>query len=422
MRNFIKQNPWFFAGVIVTVCLSLVLVHVFGFWGMHKTITIMPERLRDMTFPIWDKYSFFKHGFLVFLTKNDFYDGVAYSNHSSAYLFFMYLFYKLEMATPKFPMRVVVAYLEMLFYVMTVVYISISNLKDRIKFNQGILILLAVMFLVTMPDFWISAGKFNVDNPFHLYFPLLLLIAHRLSLGDVYGAKLWLPLGLFCMLTPISSALLGAYLAVSSIKKDGISKGLLKLSVALVFISGVVYLQPVIVSKILGFSSSNSGWIFRAGLDGDVSSFNNVVNSVIRPFYPRPLYLIFVPISLLLVQLTFLFIKSRDNNDSGLFLQDNANSRLFYGVLFSQYLITLLLWPQSISIHPYLYDFMLVGPICTWIVLNFVWSRTLFNYPSVCIWIMLFFISFNLQQLAQADRCFYCFYPSWTPNQYVIKP
>ena len=420
MQSFIKKNPWLFLGLIIAALISLVMVHKFGFWGMNKTISIMPERLRDMTFPVWDKYSYSEHGFLVFTTKKDFDEGVAYSNHSSVYLFFMYLFYKIEMSIPQFSMRVVVAYLEMTLLISTLTYILIDTLKERVKFNQCILILLAMIFLVTMPDFWISAGKFNVDNLFHLQFPLLLLIAYRLSRDELSGIKLWFPLGLLCVLSPISAALLGAYLAVTAIKKDGFSKELLKLSAIMVFISIAIYLQPVMVSKILRFSSSNSEWIFRAGLDGDVSNFNNVVNSVTFPFYPRPFYLILAPISLLLIQLAF--IRFGDKNDSSVLSTINIKAGLFYGILFSQYLVTILLWPQSVSIHPYLYDFMLVGPVYTWIVLNFVSHPALCNNPRVWIWIMLFFISFNLQQIAQAQRCFYCFYPSWTPNQYVIKP
>ena len=422
MRSFIKQNPWFFLGLMTTVVVSLVLVHFLGFWKMAMTISPMPERLRNMTFPIWDQYSFLKHGYLVFITPKGFQESVGYSNHSTAYLLFMYLFYKIEMANPRVPMRVVVAYLEMIFYALGVVYLAVSGLKERIKLHQGILILLAVMFLVTMPDFWISAGKFNVDNPFHLQVPVLLFIAHRVSHNILSGSKLWVPLAIFCVLFPMMSALLGAYLAVSSIGKDGLSKDMLKLSGLVLLLSIVIYLQPVLTAKILGFTSANSSWIHRAGLEGDVSSFNNVVNSVIKPFYPRPVYLLLVPICLLLAQLIVIKTKAFGAESDAILAADSGNSALFFGVLFSQYLVIALLWPQSVSIHPYLYDFLLVAPICAWIVMNFAASPTLLNRPGLWIWVILFFVSFNLQQIAQAKACFYCFYPSWVPNQYVIKP
>jgi hypothetical protein len=390
---------------------------------MAKTISPMPERLRNMTFPIWDQHSFLKHGFLVFIKANGFQEGVGYSNHSTVHLLFMYLFYKIEMAIPQLPMRVVVAYLEMLLFVFGVLYVAISGLKEQVKLHQGLLVLLATMYLVTMPDFWISAGKFNVDNPFHLQVPILLLVALRISQNVLSGPKLWIPLGLFCLLFPMMGALLGVYLTVSAISKDGLSKDMLKLSGFVVVASVAIYLQPVITAKFLGFSSANSSWIHRAGLEGDVSSFNNVVNSIIKPFYPRPVYLLLVPIGLLLAQLFVMrrYLTSKPDTDKALGLS-SSKPELFYGILFSQYIVIALLWPQSVSIHPYLYDFLLVAPIYTWILLNFSASPALLSSPRIWVWILLFFISFNLQQIAQARACFYCFYPTWVPIQYEIKP
>lgn len=413
MRNFIKQNPWFFAGLVITILWGLLLVYGFGFWKMVKVISPLQERLRDITFPIWDKYPFSKHGYLVFNSPNDFANGVAYSNHSSAYLFFMYVFYKIEMAIPQLSMRAIVASVEMIFCVLAVVYIAFSGQRERVRFHQGILILLAVMFLLSMPGFWISAAKFNVDNPFHFLFPILLLVAHRLSLGDVSGVKLWLPLGALCVSAPIAAVLLGMYLVMLSIRSDGLTKNMLKLGVVVILISVIVYLQPVITAKILGFASSNSGWKFRAGLDGDVSYFTNVLNSVISPYFPRPVYLLALPTGLLLVQLAYMTLRTRDAGEGKVLLVGRGNPGLFYGVIFSQYLVTSLLWPQAVSIHPYLYDYMLVAPISLWIALNLAQSRSLLNNPQVWIWAMLFFISFNLQQIAQAKQCADCSYPSW---------
>lgn len=417
MRNFIKQNPWFFAGLVMTVLLGLLLVYGLGFWEMVQLISPLPERLRDITFPIWDQYSFSKHGCLVFLSSDDFEKGVAYSHHAVGYLLFMYLFYKIEILIPQLPMRAVVASLEMVFCVLAVVYVALSGQRERVRFHQGALILLAVMFLLTMPGFWISAGKFNVDNPFHLQFPILLVVAHRISQGVASGVKLWLPLGALCVTAPITAALLGMYQVVTSIRNDGLSKNMLKLGVVVILISAVVYLQPVIISKAFGFSSSNSSWLFRSGLDGDVSYFTNILNSVISPYFPRPVYMLALPAGLLLAQLTIMAIRAHDDGKGKAFLVGSGNPILFYGVIFSQYLVTSLLWPQAVSIHPYLYDFMLIAPIFVWIALNLAQSHSLLNNPRVWIWVMLFFISFNLQQIAQAKNSKGCSYPTWNGSQ-----
>lgn len=414
MRNFEKQNPWFVAGLAMTIFFGIFLVYNLGFWQMVVKISPLPERLRDITFPIWDQHSVLEHGFLVFLSQKDFAAGLAYSNHSSAYLFFMYIFYKLEMYIPQLPMRAVVATLEMVFCVVSVLYVALASLKERISFHHGILILLSVLFLLTMPGFWISAGKFNVDNPLNFLFPFLLLAAHRLSQGDLSGVRLWLPLGALCVTAPVASALLGMYLMVSSINGDGrLSKSMLKLGGTVILVSVIVYLQPVIASHVLGFTSSNSSWKFRSGLDGDVSYFTNVLNSVINPYFPRPVYLLALPAGLLLAQFAYIYIRNRDASEGKQMpIGSSGNPGLFYGVIFSMYVVTCLLWPQAVSIHPYLYDYMLVAPIFVWILLNFAQCRLLRHNPRIWIWVMLFFISFNLQQIAQAQRC--GDYPSWT--------
>ena len=402
MRNFIKQNPWFVAGLVTTVFLGLLLVYLLGFWGMVMKFNPNPERLRNITFPIWDQHSFFEHGYLVFYSLSDFEKGIAYPGHSSAYLFFMYVFYKLEMAIPRLPMKAIVATFEMIFCILAIVYVALPDLKERVKFHRGLLILLAVMFLLTMPIFWISAGKFNVDNPFHFLFPMLLVVAHRIS-QDAEGVKLWLPLGALCVAAPFAAALLGTYLVVFSIGNNSLSKKTLKLGGAVTLIGVVVFLQPIFTAKVLGFATNNSGWGFRSGLDGDTSYFKNVLQSIFSPYNPRPLQLLALPAGLLLAQLAYIAIRTRASGEDKVLPVGSNNPRLFYGLLFSQYLISCLLWPQAVSIHPYLYDYMLLAPICVWIVFNFVQSRIFLRNPQIFIWIMLFFISFNLQQIAQAN-------------------
>lgn len=412
MRTFIKNNPWFAAGLILTILLGLVLVYGLGFMKIVKAVSPLQERLRDVTFPIWDHYPFSQHGFLVFLTPEDLGRGVAYSNHSVGYLLFMYLFYKIELAVPQLPMRAVTAGLEMLFCVAAMLYVGLAGQQARVRLHHGILILLGVTFFLTMPSFWISAGKFNVDNLAHFQFPLLLLVAYRIARDDLAGFKLWVPLGALCATVPISAALLGAFLMVSSAGKAAFDKKLFKLAILIIVASVAIYLQPVVISKLLSFKSANSSWLFRSGLNGDTTYFSNVLNSVASPFFHRPFYLLIIPISILLIQFGIIRFQEQKNINQGRAMPI-GNTGHFFGVLFSPYLLITLLWPQAVSIHPYIYDFMLIAPISLWIVLNFIHRNALLGILQVWIWVMLFLISFNLQQIAQAKKCKDCYYPTW---------
>lgn len=403
MRFFIKQNYAFIWLLMFSVVVCLFLVSAFGFWEMVSATLPMTERLRDVTFPIWDQYDVARHGFLAFLSASDFEKGVAYSNHSSAYLFLMYAFYKIEKALPWLPMRALVPILEIIFSVLVIIWILANRVKEKIAFSQGVLIILGVANFITIPGYWISAAKFNFDNIYHLYFPLLLWVGCLLSRQKHSGAAIWVPVIVFCLFAPKAGVLLGIFLFILAVNKNSPSawRGLLGLKI--ISLSALVYLQPIVIAKALGFSSGNSGWIFRAGLDGDVSYFSNAFNSVFFPYFPRPTILLLVPIALLLLQL--LYGKFNECCHDCEVLAKNNSDALFLGILFSSYMQYVLFWPQSVSIHPYLYDYVLLAPLAVWIILNFSASVFSRDGASLWVWIMLFVLSFNLQQIAQAKRC-----------------
>lgn len=413
MRTFLKNNSWFATSLILTILLGMTLVFGLGFMKIIQAVSPLQERLRDVTFPIWDHYPFYQHGFLVFMTPDDLEKGVAYSNHSVGYLLFMYLFYKIELAVPQLPMRAVTAGLEMLACVAAVLYVGLAGQHARIRLQHGALVLLGVMFFLTMPTFWISAGKFNVDNPAHFQFPLLLLVAYRIARGDLAGFGFWVPLGALCITVPTSAVLLGAFLLVSSAGRAAFDKKLFKLAILVMVASAAIYLQPAMISKLLSFKSVNSSWLFRSGLDGDTTYFSNVLNSVASPFFHRPFYLLAIPVSLLLAQLGMIRSQEQKNINQVWAMPGIGNPGLFFGALFSQYLLFTLLWPQAVSIHPYIFDFLLIAPVSLWIVLNFIHGKALLGTPQIWFWAMLFLISFNLQQIAQVKKCKDCYYPTW---------
>lgn len=419
MQEFYKTNRLFLYCLIATVLFSIFFVYVAGFRGMVSQISEGTERLRNVTFFIWDNYPAVKHGYLVFLSVDDFKNGIAYTNHSTLYLFFMYILYKIELFIPALPMRTTSAFFDMLLLVAVLVSIVSVVQRERIRFGQGVLFLLSIALLVTMPGFWISAGKFNVDNPFHFYFPILVVVAFLVSRGTLSGPKLWLAIAALSILAPIASALLGLFFLGLSIRPDGLSRDMLRLGFSTIFCSLLFYSQPVIVSLILGFGSKNSSWLFRSGLDGRVDYFSNVINSVITPYFPRPIHLLLVPLALLSVQLLCI-IRSGVADRGSLMFPGGAGAGTFYQVLFSQYIICCLLWPQAVSIHPYLYDYLLLGPVGVWIAFNFFGSVSLQSSTRIWVLVLLFLISFNLQQIAQVKRCKTCYYPAWATDKREI--
>lgn len=416
--DFLKINKLFLAGLVIVTGLSLFLVYSYGFRAMVNQIADQPERLRDITFPIWDRFPASRHGYLAFLSPSDFDKGLAYSNHSSLYLLWMYFLYKIENIFPGLPMRVTAAFLNALSLVAVVAFLASSVQKKRIELCQGTLFLLSIAFMLTMPGFWISAGRFNVDNPFPLMFSALILVAFFIARDKCSGPRVLVLVLFFSFLAPTAAVLLGVFLLLLAIREGGADRQAIKIAMLTILVGALVFLQPVIISKLLGFKASNSSWLFRSGLDGDRTYFSNIWRSIFYPYFPRPPYLLLVPIALLSIQILTIARKSSPPTWSLPSLDWNANA--FFPLLFSQYILICLFWPQAVAIHPYLYDHVLLAPICVWISLNFFEHRPLQERWRLWALLLMFLISFNLQQIAQA-KCAGCYYPAWAGSQLKLQ-
>jgi hypothetical protein len=416
--QFIGKNKLFSFLYLLAVLVTLIAVYMLGFREASHQMANQPERLRDVTFYIWENYAQSKHGYLVFLSLEDFNKNIAYSNHSTAYLFYMYALYKIEMLIPAFQMRLVAAFINMISLAAAVFYI-ISNInKKDIALVKGILILLAVIFMVSMPGFWISAARYNVDNPFPLIFSLLILISFFIWQDKGSGKRVWISILIFAIFSPISAAILGVALSLYSLRSNDFDKELYILAIVTLFLGCIFYIQAPVISKILGFTSSNSGWLFRSGLDGNTASFSNAFMAVVSPRHPRPLHIIAIPILLLITQAVFSRLVVGIQKPIFMENDKDPTSRdagFYYFLISSQYIFICLLWPQSVSIHPYLYDYFFIAPASVIVILNFLNFPVHLNTRQIWVLVLMFLIFFNFQQIAQA-KCNGCLYPSWGAN------
>ncbi|WP_247263006.1 MULTISPECIES: hypothetical protein [Pseudomonas] len=410
---FIRNNKLFSCLYLLAVIITIGAVYSLGFGEAASQIATAPERLRSYTFPIWEQHAFSQHGFLVFYSMENYANKIAYSNHATAYLFYMYALYKVEMYVHALPMRVTGAFLNIISLAGVTFFFLSRLVEKRLAFGQGLLILLSVVFMVSMPGFWISSARFNVDNTFPLIFAFQAMAAFLIWRNQERSGTVMTVIVCFAVFSPISAALLGVALLVWACRSDGLDRRMCRLALVALVAAVAFYLPSPLISKALGFTSSNSGWLFRAGLDGDTSYFTNIVKSILDPQFPRPIPTIAVPILFLVAQLAyFRMIKRREPAGVATPAETSplAGVRLFYYLLFSQYMMTSLLWPQAIAIHPYLYDYLLMAPVFVAIVLNFAFKP---SPAALRFWALalLFCISFHLQQVAQA-KCQGCYYPS----------
>lgn len=273
--------------------------------------------------------------------------------------------------------------------------------KVGIGLREVVLSLLALVFLMTSPFYWVSLGKMNVDNTMFLTCGFLFLSSYFASTRS-FNSKLYLfssiPVVLFGPLISILQS--GFYVLLDFFSES--RRGLLRPAGVVLLISLVSSFISPTVSKIMGYTTSSSGWLFRAGLDGDISYFVNFLQSLFYPYYPRSILYLALPFVFLGSQLLCLKLdRSRSTSPS---ISDSIDWFVLYGGIVSYYVVTFALWPQSISIHPYLYDFMLLLPVYVAIFFNFLLCRfsvRFFAVMSIALWIL---VQSNLIVIAQSAR------------------
>lgn len=414
--NFIKKNLIFTTCYFTVVIITIIAVYFLGFKKSSEYLLNIEERLRDVTFYIWDSYSFKEHGFLVFYDISHFYKKITYSNHSYLYLFYMYFFYKVEMLT-HFPMRVSSAIANMCIFSTSIFYIVSKSFKNIIENTSAILFLISISIIVSMPIYWVSAARFNVDNIYLINISLILLVSFIFCSDNFKGTRVLISATLLIIFLPRSAVIFGIALLLASFsEKNERRVNFIKLSLLLVVLGCIIYILPTTVAKILGFKLINSGWLFRSGLDGDLSYLSNIIQAVIYPFNKRPFFIeLGIPLIFLGFQTINYYVwhiyhnyikKSKFNNKTF----DNYDT--FVYLIFSQYIFTCLFWPQSVSIHPYLYDILLLAPILFLLAFNFLRIDPLvFSFKWWAL-LLLFLLSLNLLQIAQS-KCNDCKNLEW---------
>lgn len=393
----------------LTVLFGLFLVFRLGFRAMAIRADVAPERLRDFTFPVWSSVPWLKHGFLTFLSADAYAKHEAYANHSTVYLLFMRGLLKLQQWMPVLGMRMSGAILAMVASLGAIWVVVRSHLAHGTDWRRALLLLAAVLYFLTSPGFWISLGKFNVDNAFVFVFPALLLSSALLHRDHAGGRPFWISAVVMSLFMPMASALFGLFMLGMALVGYRADKRWIVAALALMALSVILYLQPVLVAKALGFSSENSTWLFRSGLDGDMRFYGNFIDSVIAPQFNRPWYLLAVPAALLASQWAYCRWQSAAADESS----EQPGSVRSMAPVFSVYMLMLLFWPQAVSIHPYLYDALLMGPLMAWIVINFATREVFARHSLAWLFVLAFLIHFNLTKIAQAAQCVDCYFPAW---------
>ena len=136
---FIRNNKLFSCLYLLAVVIIICVVSL-GFLEAVSLIAINPERLRNVTLPIWEQFAFSQHGLLVFYLMENYANKIALSNHATTFLFYLFTLYKVEIYVPALPMRVTEAFPNIISLAGVTFFFLSRLVEKRLAFGRGLLI------------------------------------------------------------------------------------------------------------------------------------------------------------------------------------------------------------------------------------------------------------------------------------------
>jgi hypothetical protein len=322
-------------------------------------------------FQLWEQQPASEHLYLGWRTRDGGFDQQrVYVNHVHPYLLTMYAWVSAVRAVTGRPMTVATnttpfLYMFVLLGSVTVLLARLGLLR-KCRDAGGLIVLFAGFgFLVTTWRFWGDLYRYTSDNTFPLLAAVLVL---------VYAAWLtpvrpWLAFAsgtLFLALAPIHTPFL--ILAVVCLFGQYAARGrdlfarnrlIAGLSVWWLVVAFVVAAAPRLLAAWKGYTAVGSSLLVRSGLDGDTSYFTGLAQAIWSPTvagcYVRPPVDLLLPACVPLLALIPWIVRANDSSG-----RDAGRMLVF---LATPYLCSLIFFAQSISVHPYLYDLLLLVPV-----------------------------------------------------------
>lgn len=322
--------------------------------------TSAPTRM-NATLMAWTELSFSRHWLLFYLSDKDVAAGVPYSN-MPVFQGWLYAIYHLTfnfLTAGRWPNGTT--------YIAATIALGWASwdvIRRHVERLQPLSAFIAI---------WVAAGvtatssyvvgylsTTNHDTVFPFVAAASTVLAFRIIRADqTHPVTLWLALAISA-----STGLLGLTILVLCFyerEKLGVSSRWW-LALFLICIIGVLY--PMIIAKLVFKQSSASGILFRTGLDGSTQYFKTHLQAFFDPLfhYRKVADLLGMKLFTIACLLTFSYIAFRRTYLCAL-----------YALLLASmpYFSHLVAFPQSVSIHPYLYDLLIVIPTDILIALLF---------------------------------------------------
>lgn len=320
---------------------------------------------------VWQSHSPSQHLFLGWRSPGDFEQRNVYANHVHPFLLSMYgwmraartfghlTLWQASNTTMLLPVFVLIA-------AFVALLARSGKLWHRSRVGNLAPVFLAIGILLTTWRLWSDLIRFNTDNPYPLEAGVLILL-YAFLLPPVRTRSSAVAAAVFAALSPTNTPMvilpvLCLFGRPGHDARDLLrqNRSVLVICLAALVAGAVSYLEPRVLIRWNGFHAQQSTFLFRSGLDGDTRYFSGLFQAVVAPCptgccYTRTLSDLVVPAAIPLMifaPLVWWWSPSEGRAIGHLFL-----------FLITPYLTSVILFPQSVSIHPYMYDHWFVIPV-----------------------------------------------------------
>jgi hypothetical protein len=320
---------------------------------------------------VWESNPASEHLFLGWRSQADFQQRNIYANHVHPFLLSMYgwmraaqkfghlTLWQASNTTILFPVLVLIGAFATLLG-------RSGSLWYRRRVGHLFQLFLAMGILLTTWRLWADLVRFNTDNTYPLVGGVLILL-YALLLPPVQTRSAAIVAALFAALSPTNTPMvvlpvLCLFGQRGQDARDVLRKNrsVIVICVAALVAGAASYVEPRILISWKGYHPQGSSLLFRSGLDGDTRYFSGLLQAVVAPCpigccYARTLSELLVPSLIPLAVLAPLVWRWSRSQGASV-----GRALLF---LITPYVTSVILFPQSVSIHPYLYDHWFILPV-----------------------------------------------------------
>jgi hypothetical protein len=356
-----KSRVWAkIVATLATTFMGVSVVLVVWYMGSHIWVVKSPAIDRfPYTFGIWEREPFWKHLFLTFDMRWFQYEkGLSYHGYTNVYTIPHWLILKFIRWYAGIQYNVgikLVPFVHGVFFALLLPGCMAWRMRLDLERRARFLALLFIPtgLIISTPDIWTGPMFFDGDNCFPLFACLIILcvttlakyeeLPSRRATALVFSTHIFL-----AIFIPLLAVMYGAALVLFYCSGSR-SRLFFYAGLSIVVCSVAAYGATGLTAKLGGFGYHGSSVLFRSGLDqGGAGSLGMAWRSLVSPqgqFQLREVSSMWLGLYSALAAIVLVLFGSK---------RDGSIQMIF--PLFAPVIIDLAVFPQSHSIHPYLYD------------------------------------------------------------------